>query len=433
MKSEFWNALLKSRKETNISIARNIQAHPATISEYFNGKKFPSAARIEKICNYLAIPVDLGKKEFINSYKATHEGKLPSVTRTDVMPFSRKRETFWQKIFDDSGMTNSEIAKIGGIRHRDTVPMYSSGALVPNDEIIRKLCQAFGVEYNHGRQEFIDTHHKWNEKRNVSNKPKIASYDTFWGRLKGAKGYNLSDLAEVVGVSQPTITQYMKGDGIPTDEGIKALCELFNVNFTEGKKAFIKDYQKRHPGKVWHPRDKNLPKPPPNKGTRTYKDNFWSRKRIEKGLSGKEIADALGVNCTGVYNWFTGRNIPSDDNIRKLCELFEVDYKTGKQEFFNAHNEWYSWKHDDKKVCKFTQGDNVSLKASKIDAGSRALKLIYGNIPQRLYQEVEHRIVQGRYKEVFRFLYGNIDVDTCYEVMSVLLYNQGYNDGLNTK
>ena len=47
--------------------------------------------------------------------------------------------------------------------------------------------------------------------------------------------------------------------------------------------------------------------------------------RKRKGLTQKELADAVGARHNTVSNWEAGRNQPDPDTVRALCALLEVD------------------------------------------------------------------------------------------------------------
>lgn len=48
--------------------------------------------------------------------------------------------------------------------------------------------------------------------------------------------------------------------------------------------------------------------------------------RVNKGLTQKDAANALGVsNCT-LGNWETGRSFPTPPMIHKICELYGIHY-----------------------------------------------------------------------------------------------------------
>ena len=47
--------------------------------------------------------------------------------------------------------------------------------------------------------------------------------------------------------------------------------------------------------------------------------------RKRKGLTQKDLADAVGARHNTVSNWEAGRNQPEPDTVRALCALLEVD------------------------------------------------------------------------------------------------------------
>lgn len=53
--------------------------------------------------------------------------------------------------------------------------------------------------------------------------------------------------------------------------------------------------------------------------------------RLEKGLTLKQVSEAIGVTLRAVYNYEAGIREPSFDTLCKLCRFFEVssDYLLG--------------------------------------------------------------------------------------------------------
>jgi transcriptional regulator with XRE-family HTH domain len=229
---------------------------------------------------------------------------------------------------------------------------------------------------------------------------------------------------------------YFVGNGVPDDKTILKLCELFMVEFDVGKEQFINTFQTRHPDKKYRNYDKNKPRPipPPNTKLRTYKDNFWSRLRVEKGISAKELAKLLGLNCKNpseLYNWCSGKHIPPDKHIRKFCEIYDVDYEKGKQEFINAHSQWYSWDHDIKKACIYTETQelyhpekktfNEHIPEIPTDMGVEQSKLnirnkiFWNKIPPEIQETIRTRITDCK-DQILNELYGEIDFYT-YDII----------------
>lgn len=73
---------------------------------------------------------------------------------------------------------------------------------------------------------------------------------------------------------------------------------------------------------------------------RTYKDNFWSKKRVEHNVKTEEIADLLGIKYKTASAYFTGQAVPHEEQIKTLCDFFNVDIVEGTREFENAHKHY---------------------------------------------------------------------------------------------
>jgi len=56
--------------------------------------------------------------------------------------------------------------------------------------------------------------------------------------------------------------------------------------------------------------------------------------RKEKGITQKELANAINTTDDSVYSWEKGRSQPSIDSIRKICRYFDItsDYLLGLEE-----------------------------------------------------------------------------------------------------
>lgn len=85
-----------------------------------------------------------------------------------VSPHARK-DTFWNKIRVEKELTLKEV---GEYLHLTVTPvgMYFSGQLMPNDNVIRQLCDLFDVDFHTGNLEFQHAHREWKAERNQSLK-----------------------------------------------------------------------------------------------------------------------------------------------------------------------------------------------------------------------------------------------------------------------
>ena len=133
------------------------------------------------------------------------------------------------------------------------------------------------------------------------------------------------------------------------------------------------------------------------RGPSTKYDTFWVRIWQKSELSSKEIGDKLHVTGAAVRNWFSGRYMPDDFSISNLCELFNIDYATGKSEFLDAHEAY--WANRDTKTTKvptvvITEDDDKSEE-----------------LPEEVHKTFD---------EVLRLLYKKVDYATFMRVYEVL-------------
>lgn len=56
--------------------------------------------------------------------------------------------------------------------------------------------------------------------------------------------------------------------------------------------------------------------------------------RIEKGLTQKNLADAIGTTDDSIFSWEKGRSQPSFEMLKVLCTFFDVssDYFIGLED-----------------------------------------------------------------------------------------------------
>lgn len=77
------------------------------------------------------------------------------------------------------------------------------------------------------------------------------------------------------------------------------------------------------------------------------KNTFWNELRVKNNYTYKDLADTLNASIGNVGNWFSGRIVPTEKRTRDICDLFGVDYDTGRAEFIKANKSWKSdWKSD---------------------------------------------------------------------------------------
>ena len=62
-----------------------------------------------------------------------------------------------------------------------------------------------------------------------------------------------------------------------------------------------------------------------NKNSYAFKDNFWSKKRVEGNYKISDMAELLECPYSSAGAIFGGKSMPSEEQIKKLCEFFNVD------------------------------------------------------------------------------------------------------------
>ena len=176
----------------------------------------------------------------------------------------------------------------------------------------------------------------------------------------------------------------------------------------------------------------------------TFKDNFWSRKRVEANITMKEIAELLEIKVKTASAYFTGQIVPHEHQIKLLCELFNVDTLEGEREFIKAHKA-YEAPHKrtlilsaktKSKIAKATKrpNNNTPTLEEEPTLAEQVAKEVYEKEEQRkdkLFEAVygkldcwktfkEFAIFVSRNVDVREWLYGKVDFETYKKVMDIL-------------
>lgn len=101
--------------------------------------------------------------------------------------------------------------------------------------------------------------------------------------------------------------------------------------------------------------------------------------RAKKGISQQELAEKIFVSRSAICKWESGLGIPSDVNLKALCEYFEVD------------EEWLFDRDDLKEGINITKKENGN-KIAIISLGFNILFLIFMffNLFQKVFVEYEN-------------------------------------------
>ena len=177
-------------------------------------------------------------------------------------------------------------------------------------------------------------------------------YKTKLNALRKERNLSTADVGKIVGVSSVAIGNWCGGKYYPSDEYIPKLASALNISVPTLRSMLDEAYTSfRNPTETSDSDE-------PNKSvvdmrsSHTFKDNFWSRKRVECDMKIREIGEAINKPLKRVGQYFTGQALPNDDVIHDLCDLFDVDFVTGKREFINANKVWVGEHDKDLVSCK---------------------------------------------------------------------------------
>lgn len=99
-----------------------------------------------------------------------------------------------------------------------------------------------------------------------------------------------------------------------------------------------------------------------NNNIRLTKNTFWNRVRVSKGIKIREIAEMFDVSEAIAGLWFSGQKPPKTAIQCQLCDLFDVDYETGINNFTNDHK---IWKNERGRFNFITEEDLEIMKSTK--------------------------------------------------------------------
>ena len=230
-------------------------------------------------------------------------------------------------------------------------------------------------------------------------------------------------VAQALGVSEGTAGCWFSNIYPVAEQHVEGLATLLGVDAQTIRECSMEKPKKSS-------KLKNRP------GALSKTDTFWAKKRLEAELSIEDVAEAVGAKRSTIGNSFLGVFVPSDELIRKLCDLFDVDFEEGKAEFIKAHNEKHSKKLqkplvDITEVPTVTESEkqaeasvNVEPEdtpsVSPVNLGSDLLQLIYGKLPYAEFMEIVVITKGGYAKDPLQTLYGRVDFDTFNKIAEVL-------------
>ena len=159
-----------------------------------------------------------------------------------------------------------------------------------------------------------------------------------------------------------------------------------------------------------------------NHSARAYKENFWSKQRVEQNLTIEQVADLLGIDDARVSMWFSGQYMPQDNYVKELCNLFDVDFNEGQLAFQQAHQVWKA-EHD--RELKYSAKGKVKKnpRTKQISNIADVILVLYGEIPCDVFLTIYNAVTSGKPNEcdIEKLLYGKIeDYDLYRKVVDIM-------------
>lgn len=177
-----------------------------------------------------------------------------------------------------------------------------------------------------------------------------------------------------------------------------------------------------------------------NKNSYAFKDNFWSKKRVEGNYKISDMAELLECPYSTAGAFFGGYMMPNEEQIKKLCEFFGVDVIEGTREFLNAHKAYDAEKQKGRKskvqakkpeptkttpikqldtfekVEEPKEPEPKTHKEPKNIDYSSVFKKVYGKLSFSDYTEFTMNLQWHSLTSALRFIYGKVDFATYTEV-----------------
>lgn len=162
----------------------------------------------------------------------------------------------------------------------------------------------------------------------------------------------------------------------------------------------------------------------------TFKDNFWSMKRVEKKLTIKALAQKCGLPAGRVGAFLSGTAMPDDDNVRRICDVLGVDYNQGQLEFQHAvRNHRCEGRQE---IVRSVRVDNLVAKKER-DAARKAKReaekarlLEAENFIKEVKLKQEKEEIEACEnklairKEVLKLIYKKVDYETYSQISKIL-------------
>ena len=163
----------------------------------------------------------------------------------------------------------------------------------------------------------------------------------------------------------------------------------------------------------------------------SFKDNFWCKKRVEANITLKEVAELLKCKQSTAGAYFTGFLMPSEEDIKTLCDFFGVDVIEGTREFVNTHKKYdteqkLTLKYNSRpekpeKTIRVNEPEEVKPNDTKERDYTEVIKLAY-DTHTLSFEEYNQFIdmLMCNYGDPISFVYGKIELKAFKEIERLL-------------
>ncbi len=182
---------------------------------------------------------------------------------------------------EEKGVTQAQLAGAIGVT-AGMVLLWERGTYVPGTKSALALSGYFGVDF----------------ERVI--RPNSSRFAGELKRLRTQKGIYQTELADAVGVDVTIISRLETGERSPNFKTIRALSEFFGTDM----RAFIDS------------------EADPVSDDRSEIARKIKRARLEKGITQKQLAEAIGVMPPVIHTWESGKHTPRPYMLAALSEYF---------------------------------------------------------------------------------------------------------------
>lgn len=128
-------------------------------------------------------------------------------------------------------------------------------------------------------------------------------------------GLNVKDFARIMDFKYSTVLDWVNAKTYPRIDKIELMANYFSVE----KSDLVETYKDTPNATAKRGRDKSSPV-----DTEAKKLIFEKLNQLKKGISQKEIIEKTGIAQSTLSQYFSGKRIPTQQNIKKLANFFNV-------------------------------------------------------------------------------------------------------------